>query len=323
MQIENFKNKINKLSSKGIPFLFLIDFEMKKPQVFTLDEAKRHKVFYNIKGFSNYFQKSNNQTISKLEIFPVSKNRYKKAFEIVTKNINFGNSYLLNLTFPTGISTNNTLEDIFVAAKASYKLLYKDQLTVFSPECFIKIKDNLVYSYPMKGTIDASIPNAENIILEDEKELREHYTIVDLIRNDLSMISKNVTVTKFRYIEKIKTNNKELLQVSSEIRGKLPEDWKNNLGDLLIKLLPAGSVSGAPKKKTVEIIRKAEKQNRGYYTGIFGIFDGKDLDSAVNIRFIENKNNGLRYRSGGGITSMSDPDSEYNEMLNKIYVPIS
>ncbi len=321
--MKKFINKVNKLSSKGIPFLFLIDFEMKKPQVFTLDETKKHKVFYNIKGFSNYLKKSNNQNISKLEIFPVSKKRYIKAFEIVTENINFGNSYLLNLTFPTGISTNNTLEDIFVAAKASYKLLYKDRFTVFSPECFIKIKDDLIYSYPMKGTIDASIPNAERMILEDEKELREHYTIVDLIRNDLSIISKEVTVTKFRYIEKIKTNNKELLQVSSEIRGKLPEDWKNDLGNLLIKLLPAGSVSGAPKKKTVEIIRKAENQDRGYYTGIFGIFDGKDLDSAVNIRYIENNKKGLRYRSGGGITSMSDPDSEYNEMLNKIYVPIS
>ncbi len=323
MRIENFIYKVNRLSSKGIPFLFLIDFEMKKPQVFTLDEAKRHKVYFNIKGLSNYFRKTNNPVISKLEIDPVSKKRYEKAFKIVIENINFGNSYLLNLTFPTRISTNNTLEDIFVVAKASYKLLYKNKFTVFSPECFIKIKDDFIYSYPMKGTIDASIPNAETIILEDEKELREHYTIVDLIRNDLSMISKNVAVTKFRYIEKIKTNNKELLQVSSEIRGKLPDDWKNNLGNLLIKLLPAGSVSGAPKKKTTNIIRKAEKLDRGYYTGIFGIFDGKNLDSAVNIRYIENDKNGLFYRSGGGITSLSDSDSEYNEMLNKIYVPIS
>ena len=323
MRIENFIYKVNRLSSKGIPFLFLIDFEMKKPQVFTLDEAKRHKVYFNIKGLSNYFRKTNNPVISKLEIDPVSKKRYEKAFKIVIENINFGNSYLLNLTFPTRISTNNTLEDIFVVAKASYKLLYKNKFTVFSPECFIKIKDDFIYSYPMKGTIDASIPNAETIILEDEKELREHYTIVDLIRNDLSMISKNVAVTKFRYIEKIKTNNKELLQVSSEIRGKLPDDWKNNLGNLLIKLLPAGSVSGAPKKKTTNIIRKAEKLDRGFYTGIFGIFDGKNLDSAVNIRYIENDKNGLFYRSGGGITSLSDSDSEYNEMLNKIYVPIS
>lgn len=323
MRLDNFIKKVNKLSSAGIPFLFLIDFEMEKPKIFTFEEAEKNKVFYNIKGFTNFTKNTGKPNISKLDITPVSRKRYKKAIDLVKENINFGNSYLLNLTFPTKISANNSLEDIFAVAKAPYKLLFKDQFTVFSPECFIRIKDNFIYSYPMKGTIDALIPNAERIILDDEKELREHYTIVDLIRNDLSIISKNVTVTKFRYIEKIKTNNKELLQVSSEIRGKLAENWKDNLGELLIKLLPAGSVSGAPKKKTVEIIREAEKQKRGYYTGLFGIFDGKNLDSAVNIRFIENKRSGLRYRSGGGITSMSDLDSEYNEMINKIYVPIS
>ncbi len=320
--MEIFKNKVNKLSSKGIPFLFLIDFEMENPCVFTLKEADDHNVFYNIKGVTNFSGRTNKKPVSKLKIFPVSRKKYLKAFETVMENINFGNSYLLNLTFPTKITTETTLEDIFAAAKAPYKLLYKDNFTVFSPECFIKIKDDYVYSYPMKGTIDASIKNAENIILNDEKEIREHYTIVDLIRNDLSIISKNVSVSKFRYIEKIKTNNKELLQVSSEIKGKLPEKWRSNLGDLLIKLLPAGSVSGAPKAKTIKIIKEAEKQKRGYYTGIFGIFDGKNLDSAVNIRYIENDSTGMKYRSGGGITSLSDADSEYNEMLNKIYVPI-
>ncbi len=323
MQIDNFKNKINKLSSKGVPFLFLIDFEMKNPHVFTLEETIKNNIFYNIKGFTNFPEKADKKEISKFKINPVSRKDYFHAFNIVKENIDFGNSYLLNLTFPTKIATNNTLEDIFNAANASYKLLFKNQFTVFSPECFIKIEDGFIYSYPMKGTIDASIPNAEIAILEDEKEHREHFTIVDLIRNDLSMISKKVTVTKFRYLEKINTNNKKLLQVSSEIRGKLPDDWKKNLGELLLRILPAGSVSGAPKKKTVEIIRKAEKQKRGYYTGVFGIFDGNRLDSAVNIRYIENKKSGFRYRSGGGITSMSKPDSEYREMLNKIYVPIS
>jgi para-aminobenzoate synthetase component 1 len=323
MKAEKFKNKINNLSSKGIPFLFLIDFEMKQPRVFTLDAAKKNKVFYDIQGFSNFTFKSKNNKISKLDLIPISKKRYQKAFEIVKNNIGLGNSYLLNLTFPNKINTPDTLKDIFISARAPYKLLYKDKFTIFSPECFIKIKDNFVYSYPMKGTIDASIPNAGNIILKDKKELNEHHTIVDLIRNDLSIISKNVTVVKFRYLDKIITNNKELLQVSSEIRGKLPENWRKNLGDILLKLLPAGSVSGAPKKKTVEIIRKAENQKRGYYTGIFGVFDGKNLNSAVNIRFIENKNETMIYRSGGGITSMSNLDSEYNEMLNKIYVPIS
>ena len=87
------------------------------------------------------------------------------------------------------------------------------------------------------------------------------------------------------------------------------------------RLLPAGSVSGAPKKKTTEIIASAEGTPRGYYTGIAGLFDGRDLNSGVLIRFIEKRDNGYFYRSGGGITSFSEPLSEYNEMIDKIYVP--
>jgi para-aminobenzoate synthetase component 1 len=86
--------------------------------------------------------------------------------------------------------------------------------------------------------------------------------------------------------------------------------------------LPAGSISGAPKKKTVEIIKDAEGYERGYFTGIFGIFDGKDLDSSVMIRFIESIDSKLCYKSGGGITFMSKPELEYQEMIDKVYVPI-
>jgi para-aminobenzoate synthetase component 1 len=90
----------------------------------------------------------------------------------------------------------------------------------------------------------------------------------------------------------------------------------------LFKLLPAGSISGAPKQKTVEIIKEAETHQRGYYTGVCGIFDGENLDSGVMIRYIENQNGQLIYKSGGGITVNSEPDYEYNEMIDKIYVPI-
>lgn len=141
----------------------------------------------------------------------------------------------------------------------------------------------------MKGTIDASIPNAANVILADKKETWEHNTIVDLIRNDLAMVSTNISVTKFRFISEVHSRQRDLLQVSSEIRGELESDWRQNIGDMLCKLLPAGSISGAPKQKTVEIIREAEGQDRGYFTGVFGIFDGRELDSAVNIRYIEKK----------------------------------
>jgi len=98
--------------------------------------------------------------------------------------------------------------------------------------------------------------------------------------------------------------------------------YASSLGDIIFTLLPAGSVSGAPKKKTTEIIASAEGMTRGYYTGVAGIFDGRDLNSFVMIRFIEKRDDSYFYRSGGGITSFSDPLSEYNEMIDKIYVPV-
>ena len=175
----------------------------------------------------------------------------------------------------------------------------------------------------MKGTIDASIADAENIIINDEKELAEHYTIVDLIRNDLSIISKNVKVDKFRYIDKLNTCDKQLLQVSSQISGELYDDYNSALGDIITSMLPAGSITGAPKKKTVDIIKDAENYDRGFYTGIFGIFDGINLDSCVMIRFIEKTDKGFIYKSGGGITVNSNLNSEYNELIDKVYVPLN
>ena len=87
-------------------------------------------------------------------------------------------------------------------------------------------------------------------------------------------------------------------------------------------MLPAGSISGAPKRSTVNTIRKAEKINRGYYTGVFGYYDGETLDSAVMIRYIENENGNYYFRSGGGITVNSNPEEEYQEVLDKIYLPL-
>jgi para-aminobenzoate synthetase component 1 len=132
-------------------------------------------------------------------------------------------------------------------------------------------------------------------------------------------VADNVSVSKFRFYEEIKTQTGVIGQVSSEIAGTLPENYQEQIGDILFKLLPAGSISGAPKQKTVEIIQKVEQDERGYYTGVAGYFDGKNLDSCVLIRFIEQNYN---YRSGGGITFMSDLNDEYKEMIDKVYVPI-
>ncbi len=173
----------------------------------------------------------------------------------------------------------------------------------------------------MKGTIDALIPDAESRILADPKELAEHTTIVDLIRNDLNGVATGVAVERFRYVERVATHNGAILQVSSLITGRLPADYRDRLGTIVFALLPAGSVSGAPKRRTVEIILRTEKAPRGYFTGVAGYFDGTALDCGVLIRFIEAAGDGLCFRSGGGITAMSDARSEYDEMVAKVYVP--
>jgi para-aminobenzoate synthetase component 1 len=138
----------------------------------------------------------------------------------------------------------------------------------------------------------------------------------------MSIIADRVQVDKFRYIDKIKTDSGVLLQVSSEIKGRLRPGYESHLGEIVTSMLPAGSVTGAPKKQTLAIIKENENYERGWYTGVFGVFDGKSLDSAVMIRYIEAHSGKLFYKSGGGITYMSDPEKEYNELISKIYVPV-
>ena len=192
----------------------------------------------------------------------------------------------------------------------------------FSPETFVRIKGRRIYSYPMKGTLDASLPDAEKQLMEDEKEAAEHATIVDLIRNDLSRVAEDVRVDKYRYIDVLHTNKGDILQTSSEISGRLPEDYRNHLGEILAAQLPAGSITGAPKAKTMQIIHEAEGYDRGFYTGIMGIYDQDELNSAVMIRFIEEEDEDRKYfKAGGGITSKSDCRKEYEEVIQKIYLP--
>lgn len=306
---------------------------------------------------------------------------YERSFNIVKSNIMAGNSYLTNLTCRVPVSCNLSLEEIFHRAKGKYKLLLKRKRTqaedkdhqkeeaqnkahlkeenieenltpfvCFSPETFVRIKGGRIYSYPMKGTLDASLPNAEKQLMEDQKEAAEHATIVDLIRNDLSRVAENVRVDKYRYIDVLHTNKGDILQTSSEISGSLPEDYRQHLGEILDAQLPAGSITGAPKDKTMQIIQEAEGYDRGFYTGIMGIYDQGELNSAVMIRFIEEETSPvdfeadgeknfkakegkasegkepkasreLYFKAGGGITSKSDCRREYEEVIQKIYLP--
>ena len=314
--------QINRLTAAGIPFLCLVDFNKSDPLVFPLEEIDPGMLQYNINGISNTENQATNTVLRYWDKQPVAPDRYLEAFNKVQHHLHYGDTFLLNLTFPTGVRTNLSLKQIFDISQAKYKIWLKDQFITFSPEPFVTIANGIIASYPMKGTIRTSAPNAEQVILQDQKETEEHMTIVDLIRNDLAMIAQDINVEAYRYLETVKTFQSDLLQVSSKIIGKiLPEYWPD-LGNLLQKILPAGSISGAPKKKTIEIIQQAEGYERGYFTGIVGLFDGQGFDSGVMIRFIQQTDQGLVYKSGGGITINSNWEAEYQEMIDKVYVPV-
>ena len=295
---------------------------MKNVEIFTENEINKNGLLVDFQYFKSFDSKEENFKNIELKSFPESEESYRKGFDFVLENLRLGNSYLTNYTRKTEIETNLSLEEIFYRSEAKYKVLYKDQFVFFSPETFIQIIDNQINTQPMKGTIDASLENAIEILKNDKKEKAEHYTVVDLLRNDLSQVADDVKLDHFQRIDFLKTQQKNLYAMSSEISGKLKPEFQNKIGSIMKTLLPAGSILGAPKPKTLEIILKAENYDRGFYTGVSGWFDGQNLDSCVMIRFIEKENGKLFFKSGGGITHLSKFADEYTEMQNKIYVPI-
>ena len=313
---KRIEGRLNQLGRSRTPILFVLSYDLFETYIApldSLDEGIRYQMdrpFVGSKGDRSEYR---------FDTIPFE--RYQQAFDQVIEEIRRGNTYLLNLTFPSRIHIDADLEEIYERSDALFKLLFRDRFVCFSPERFIRIEEGRIHTHPMKGTIDASIPRAEEKILSNDKEMAEHVMVVDLLRNDLSMVAENVWVERFRYVERIRAGERELLQVSSHISGVLGEGWQDRLGTILTLMLPAGSVTGAPKRKTVEIIREVEGYERGFFTGVFGVFDGESLDSAVMIRYIERQGEELLFKSGGGITIDSDVAAEYRELQEKIYVP--
>lgn len=313
---------MDELSLKKVPFFFMVDFLLEKVVVFQENEIEEESLLIDFQNFKNMKTTEAENAEIELKILSESAEIYRKGFDFVQENLRQGNSYLTNYTVKSEIAINLTLKEIFYHSKAKYKVWYNDEFVFFSPETFVEIIDGQIYTHPMKGTIEASIENAVEILKNDVKEKAEHFTVVDLLRNDLSMVADDVQVDEFQRIDFIKTQQKDLYAMSSKISGKLKPEFQNKIGTVMKTLLPAGSILGAPKPKTLEIIAEAENYDRGFYTGVCGWFDGENLDSCVMIRFIEKENGKLFFKSGGGITHLSKFADEYKEMKNKIYVPI-
>ena len=175
--MNNWIKKINSLSANCLPFVFIIDFDMQNPIILTRqDFINNTEILFDINGMTN-FENNISTTIlpplkTKIELskFPISFKDYSTAFEIVQQHLRAGDTYLVNLTFPTEIKINLSLEEIFFRSSAKYKLYFKDKFVVFSPETFIKIRNSKIFTFPMKGTINAAIENAEQIILADQRD---------------------------------------------------------------------------------------------------------------------------------------------------------
>lgn len=317
----NIINKINQSGKSRTPFLFGINYELSEGFLIN-NPLSQKEILFRINGIGN-------ENISPMRISNYTFEnhiegieQYQPKFDKVMHALNKGEVDLVNLTLRTPISTSLSLIDIFKHSTAKYSICIPNKFVCFSPEIFIRTKNGKIYSYPMKGTINANIPDAETKVINNPKEIAEHTTAVDLIKHDLSNIATDVSTKRFRYVDTIENNRGKLLQVSSEVEGTLADSFVDNLGSNILKLLPAGSIAGWPRKQAIEVIKDAEGNiPRGYYSGIVGYFDGTDIDCGVMIRFIEQDNNQMFFRSGGGITINSICESEYKEVSEKIYLP--
>ncbi len=333
-------NQAMELMDKAVrektPFVFVLDYELSRAY-FVTHPLEQADIRFSIRGEGNATGVKRAKDYS-FDTYPEPIETYSQRFKTIQTALRRGDSFLANLTVATPVNMSLTLTEVYDYALAPYKLHIPNHLVCFSPEPFVDISaDGRISSCPMKGTIDASLPKAETLLKSNPKELAEHYTIVDLIRNDLSRVAEQVQVDHFRYTDRIETNHGPILQMSSRISGRLQEQFLQSWGSVFRQLLPAGSISGAPKQATMDAIAQAEGKPRGFYSGVFGYFNGASLHSAVMIRYVEQLVEGMDeeqaarlstsdqpmfiFRSGGGITVHSQEQSEYAETQQKVYLP--
>lgn len=188
-----------------------------------------------------------------------------------------------------------------------------------SPETLVKMENGVLHTFPLAGTRPRGKTEKEDMELErellnDEKELAEHNMLVDLGRNDIGRISKvgTVEVEKYMTIEKFS----HVMHIGSTVKGEIHES-KDAL-DAVDAILPAGTLSGAPKLRACEIINELENNKRGIYGGAIGYIDfSGNLDTCIAIRLAFAKNGKVFIRSGAGIVADSVPENEYKECINK------
>lgn len=253
----------------------------------------------------------------------VHEDRVRKAKEYIRD----GDAFQIVLAQRFSRQTTATPLQIYRALRATnpspymFLLEFSDDLTLVgaSPELLVRLEDGIAYNRPLAGTRHRGINEQEDLELEEEllndpKERAEHVMLVDLGRNDLGRVCEygTVKVTKMMYVERYS----HVMHIVSQVEGKIRENM--DAFDLLRATFPAGTLSGAPKVRAMEIIEELEETRRGPYGGAVGYFsfDGS-MDMCITIRTLLMQNGTISVQAGGGIVADSDPRAEYYETINK------
>lgn len=255
-----------------------------------------------------------------------SKEEYLKNVIKIKEYIKEGDTYQVNYTVKSKFKVTSSVVELFLqliftqSAKYAAIINLDDKIIISSsPELFFEVDNDSIIVKPMKGTIKRGInlsQDSQHIeeLFASEKDRAENIMIVDLLRNDIGKICEyeSVKVINKYNIEKYES----VFQLTSEIKGKLKT---NKLSDIITNLSPSGSITGAPKLRTMEIIHELEKEGRGIYTGLIGVFNKQRSVANVAIRTIEidNQSKTGELGIGSGIVWDSQPENEYEEVLLK------
>ena len=274
-----------------------------------------------------YRQKPEKNTYAQKSNF--TKNKFKKAVQKAKSYIKSGDIFqvVLSQKFErkTLASSTNIYRSLRRINPSPYLFHLKFQefdIIGSSPEMMVNVNQEIVNIRPIAGTRKRGKNDEEDKILSrdllaDEKEKAEHLMLVDLGRNDVGRVSKigSVNVTEFMQIEKYS----HVMHIVSNVTGKLSSSHDNY--DALMSGFPAGTVTGAPKIRAMNIINELESEPRGIYSGAVGFFDFKNnLNTCIAIRTLLHKGNKVYFQAGAGIVHDSDPESEFLECINKAKV---
>ena len=317
---ESIKNIVKIIKTENICDLLNNEFKNQLTNKKTINALKNNNI-------------ENNELNKQLHLNIKSKFRYLFSKEeycsIVDKAKNYifeGDIFQVVLSNRIEADIEGSLFDVYRVLRTSNPSPYmfyfsSDDIEIAgaSPETLVKLVDDKLYTFPLAGTrprgkTDDQDLTLEKELLSDEKEIAEHNMLVDLGRNDMGKISEIGSVKLSKYMDVVKFSH--VMHIGSTIESKIREE--NDYLSAIDSILPAGTLSGAPKIRACNIINELENNKRGIYGGAIGYIDlTGNLDTCITIRVAFSRNNKVFIRSGAGIVADSIPENEFQECLNK------